>query len=756
MVLRTGIGSEFALRGLAAGVFAVFLLLFAVLPASAQLMPEGFFDQAPQPGKSPAAVQADTMSYDSSNGTVSAEGAVDVSYQGYTIHADKVEYDQATDGLKATGNVHMVDPMGNKYEMDSVVVTGGLKEAFINSLTLTTVAGAKVTARDVHYTGELVTILTDASYSPCGLCIDKHGQRIGWRVKATQITYDRKHAAVYMNNPTLEVLGIPIAWVPWLWIPDPTQPRATGLRMPTVGYNNRRGAELSVPYFVPVGEDVDILLSPRLMSRQGFLMKGDVNWRFPGLGEIKASASGLYQLDRSAFAGTVGDRTWRGAIQTSGRFTPTPEWTVGWSYSAFSDNAFLPDYNSGTGDSEIDEAYATHLTADTYIDARVQHFNLLGNYATDDPKQADAVPVIEFDHVQDLAPGYGRVNISGELLGIHRGGDQTGLTSGVPYVYGYEGNKQHLEVEGAWENQWILPAGVTATPYFGGRLDAAYYDGGSSLAGSPPSTSLLSLTPIAAMDFRWPLAASNGLDTQLLEPIAQLVYRGSSTTAVGITNDDAQSFVFDTSNLFSYNRFSGIDRQETGLRANIGGHYLANFANGSWLELVAGQSFHLAGANALGVNDAAQVGASTGLGSTASYIVASATGGLDNGFSGGGKIQVDPAGPRVTHAGLGVAYSGGWLSGSVSYNYTAANAGLGTGTDHEIATNLSIPLTEYWSVQAGYGHNLLTNSWATVTGGATYDDGYFTVTGSANATPSSYGFTLHAGLKGPDGQFAAF
>jgi LPS-assembly protein len=267
---------------------------------------------------------------------------------------------------------------------------------------------------------------------------------------------------------------------------------------------------------------------------------------------------------------------------------------------------------------------------------------------------------------------------------------------------------------------------------------------------------LLSLTPIAAMDFRWPLAASNGPDTQLLEPIAQLVYRGSSTTAVGITNDDSQSFVFDTSNLFSYNRFSGIDRQETGLRANVGGHYLANFANGSWLDLVAGQSFFLAGTNALGVNDAAQVGASTGLGSTASYIVGSATGGLGNGFSGGGKIQVDPAGPRVTHAGLGVAYSGPWLSGNVSYNYTAANATLGTGTDHEIATNLSVPLTEYWSVQAGYGHNLLTNSWASVTGGATYDDGYFTVTGSANATPSSYGFTLHAGLKGPDGTLAAF
>ena len=77
------------------------------------------------------------------------------------------------------------------------------------------------------------------------------------------------------------------------------------------------------------------------------------------------------------------------------------------------------------------------------------------------------------------------------------------------------------------------------------------------------------------------------------------------TSLVGITNDDAQSFVFDDTNLFSYNRFSGYDRQETGLRANIGARYQANFADGGYLELVGGQSFQLAGANAFAAADPA-------------------------------------------------------------------------------------------------------------------------------------------------------
>jgi LPS-assembly protein len=301
------------------------------------------------------------------------------------------------------------------------------------------------------------------------------------------------------------------------------------------------------------------------------------------------------------------------------------------------------------------------------------------------------------------------------------------------------------------------PAAFTATPYVGVRLDAAHYDGASALASAPPASMLLSATPIAAIDFRWPLMAKNGYDTHLLEPVAQLVYRGSSTTSVGITNDDAQSFVFDTSNLFDYNRFSGIDRQETGLRANLGGHYLGNFADGSWLDLVAGQSFHLLGTNALGITDAAQTGTSTGLGSTASYIVASARGGLASGFSAGGKIQIDPATPRVTRGGVGFNYASPdeWSAGA-DYIYIAADPALGTVLDqHELAVRGSTPLPfDYWSLNGGLTYNIATVDWIKANAGITYDDGYLLVGGDAGVTKTSWSVGVRFKLKGPDGKDA--
>ncbi|MEO6015531.1 MAG: LPS assembly protein LptD [Devosia sp.] len=759
MVIRPERGRGYSPRALLARVgLGFFLLLGTVIPAHATLLPAGFFDMQVQPGQGAAAVEADQLSYDGRTGVITASGDVLLSYQGFTVRADRVDFNQQTGELHAIGSVKLKDSGGNLFEMDSIEVTGGMKEAFINSLTLTTSAGALITARDVRYANELATILTEASYSPCGLCVDSKGRKIGWKVKAAKMIYDRENASVILEQPSLEVLGIPVAWLPWFWVPDPTQPRARGFRSPSVGSSATRGYQVTVPFFVPVGQDVDILLSPTLMSRQGFLAKGDLTWRIPSYGTIEVHAAGLYQLDKSAFLGKPGFRDWRGAIQTAGTFTPIKNWTAGWSYSVFSDPAFIPDYELGTATSSINQLYATQLSDQTYFDARVQRFTRLGDIApADDQTQGVTLPKVTFEHVQDLEPGWGRFHLTGEVLGVHRELDQTATVNGVPYTYGYKGDKAHGMLEGAWENQFILPGGVAATPYLGTRLDASWYNGASAAPGAPPASVLFSATPIAALDVRWPLIGHIGASTHVVEPIAQIVYRGSSTTRVGITNDDAHSFVFDTSNLFSYNRFSGIDRQETGLRANIGGHYLGDFADGSWLDLVAGQSFQLAGVNALGVSDQMQVGTNTGLGGTSSFIVASARGGVASGnLTGAAKVQIDPSLWRVTRGGVGGSYSPlSWLSLSADYIYIAATPTLGVLQDqHEVTASASVRPFDYWTFGGSTTWNLGTSAWLQSSASAGYDDGYFAITGTAGFKPGSWGWALHFNLKGPDGQIA--
>ena len=117
MAIRPGIAVEFLPRAILVRVAAGFLaLLMAALPAEAALLPPGFFDMQVNPGQGPAAVEADRLSYDGVSDLISAEGDVTLSYQGYTIRADRLTYNQRTGELHAENGVLEPSPPSAQME----------------------------------------------------------------------------------------------------------------------------------------------------------------------------------------------------------------------------------------------------------------------------------------------------------------------------------------------------------------------------------------------------------------------------------------------------------------------------------------------------------------------------------------------------------------------------------------------------------------------------------------------------------------
>lgn len=725
------------------------------------LVPADFFN-APIDANAPTAVEADAMRVNAASSTITATGDVVLGYGGYTIKGQKLVFNQRTKDAHFIGAVTIIDPSGNKLETEDFEVKNGMKQALISALTITTYDGARITADSADYDKALRTLLEEATYSPCGDCIDAKGRRIGWSVRSTRITYNGKDGSLYLEQPSLALLGIPVAWLPFLYLPDLSQSALANVHTPSVDYSDQIGLKVEVPITAYSSRYTDIILTPTLLTRQGGLLGAEWVQRFDQ-GSFRIKASGLYQFDRAAFAGKVGDRDWRGAIQTSGDFTPIKDWKAGWSYTAFTDAAYFEDYRMSTAKSSVNEVYATHLTSDTYFDARLQHFNVLGQVTrASQDLQGHALPKVRFEQMLELAPGMGRVEISGRLLGVQRVSDYNSptLSNGtggvVPYQFGYAGNKVHAAFQAGWQNQYIGSGGFVATPYLGGRADVAYYDGTSAIA--PGATTLWSATPIAAMDVRFPLAGSDGSTVHLVEPIAQLVYRGGNASLPGIHNDDSQSFVFDDTNLFSYNRFSGIDRQETGLRANIGARYQANFIDGSYIEMIAGQSFQLAGTNAYAATDPTQVGVGSGLDVSPSYAVLGAYAAFSQGLNVGGKVQADTAAGRVTRAELAASYHNARFSTSATYAYIAARPALGVLTDQQqIGVDLTVPVADYWSVTSGASWDITANSFLQVSGGLVYDDGYLVIggtasrTGPTNTSQNDTRFTATFHIKAPAG-----
>ena len=728
-------------------------LPLAALPAQAgKLLPENFFDQIPETNDGQAGVEADELHFNSDTGIITAAGRVGLSYIGYYANSDRMRFNQRTRELLLEGNVRIIDPGGIEYTADRVEVTNGFKDAVLDAMVMVTPDGAMVTGTQTRKVRGEVTEVDMGTYSPCGTCIDDKGRRIGWRVRTEKMVQNTAEKYSELQQPVLEVLGVPVAWFPWIRVPDLGD--QAGFQTPSYTYGAKIGSKYSLPYYYPIDSAMGVLLTPSLISTQGLLLGAKFLHSVEGLGSYSVTANGIYQLDPSKFSPGFGNTSTRGAIQTSGRFTPVDHWTVGWSYTTFTDPAFLTDYLISTSNPATNQVYATYLSPDTFADARVQEFRRLGTVtkATQD-QQAALLPKVEIDHVADLGPDAGTVHLSGDLTSVARGADHVASNT-IAYRLGTQEMKTHGTAEADWSNQYLFGPTVV-TPMAGLRLDYASYDGASAL--QPGATTMFSATPIAALDVRVPFVAYDGDSTYLIEPVAQAYYRGGNT-APGITNDNAQSFTFDEANLFSYNKFSGTDRQETGLRANLGVHYQANFADGSYVDAVVGQSYHLAGPNGLATADAANAGVGAGIARGTSDIVAGLRLGMGP-VTLSGKARYDIAATQLAAISTQATYSdaAGWSVG-LDYSYMAADPARGyTRSQQDIGGSLSVPLDDYWRASAAIGWDITAGSIIDYSAGLVYDDGYFeaganiTSSGPLIYDPATFAYTLSFKLKTPDG-----
>jgi LPS-assembly protein len=110
--------------------------------------------------------------------------------------------------------------------------------------------------------------------------------------------------------------------------------------------------------------------------------------------------------------------------------------------------------------------------------------------------------------------------------------------------------------------------------------------------------------------------------TQTIEPIAQVIARPNEPQVGKWPNEDAQSLIFDDSNLFRVDKFSGWDRVEGGGRANYGAQYTAQFNQGGFVNAMLGQSYSLFGQNSFAQGGITNTGLDSGLDTRRSDYVA--------------------------------------------------------------------------------------------------------------------------------------
>jgi len=784
-----------SLSTLVAAFVAVGALGVAVpTPAAAQSFT--YNPRPPKPTRPPAKndgqmlVQANEVDYDYNNQRVSAVGNVQMFYNGTSVEADKVIYDQKTKRLHAEGNIRMTDAEGKITYANILDLSDDYRDGFVDSLRVDTEDQTRMAATRADRTSGNYTVFENGVYTACAPCKDDPKKPPLWQVKGARIIHNQTEKMLYFENAQLEFFGVPMAYLPYFSTPDPTVKRKSGVLMPAFTTYSAYGVGVEIPYYFSLAPDYDVTFNPRITSKQGVLLQGEFRQRLSN-GAYQIRVYGIDQLDPGAFAGQPGDRQFRGGIETKGQFALNDKWTFGWDGVLLSDYFFMSDYRlaqykdpfgsfMSLPTEAISQLYLTGVGNRSFFDARaIYYLSFSGNQ----DKVPVVAPVIDYNNVINSPILGGEFSYKMNFTNLTREtavfdpittlANTAGLcttASADPMarlptqclLRGMPGTYTRFTAEAQWRKSYTDPFGQIWTPFVSVRGDAINADisnqPGVSNFLPVGDTQTVRLMPAVGFEYRYPFINVQPWGTTTIEPIAQVIIRPNEPDAGRLPNEDAQSLVFDTSNLFAVDKFSGYDRVEGGSRANVGVQATTQFDRGGSVKAMFGQSYQLFGLNSFAVADVTNTGVDSGLQNARSDYVASVAYSPNRTYTFSVRSRMDEATWNVNRfEAQGAANFDRW-SVSLMYGNYAAQPELGYLTRREgLLASGSVKVASNWVVQGAARWDLEANKINQYVVGAGYVDDCFVLaanyvtsyTYQAGSTPPvlSHAFMFKIGLR---------
>jgi LPS-assembly protein len=183
------------------------------------------------------------------------------------LRADRIEYYQPDDRVRARGNVN-INRSGNVYEGTLLDLKVDAFEGFFNEPRYRFLRnGAYGQADRVDFIDDKRAIIRNASYTTCQ-------RRPGpswmpdWIINAATLRLDTEEDVGQAEGAVLRFKDLPILPIPSLSFPL-SDKRKSGLLPPTVGLDNLNGLELTQPYYWNIAPNRDATWVPTLMSKRG-------------------------------------------------------------------------------------------------------------------------------------------------------------------------------------------------------------------------------------------------------------------------------------------------------------------------------------------------------------------------------------------------------------------------------------------------------------------------------------------------------
>lgn len=297
------------------------------------------------------------------------EGDVVITQGHKRISADKITLHQEESIVIAEGNVRSYDGQ-IKTVSDKVTTSLDSDIATLENTQYTFLCeDGRGDAKLIHRSSKTFYELEDGTITSC-----PEGDN-AWRVRASSIDIDQEDEQATLYNPRVEVVDIPVFYLPYLTIPI-GDTRKTGFLYPSVSYDSKDGFGMSVPIYWNLAPAYDLQTDLNYMANRGTQL--DAKFRYltdVGTGTIKTE----YLPEDRKFK-DKGER-WGANWTHTGIFHES--WKFEVDYSKVSDITYFSDLSSGIGKREdgqlLQSVEASYRSTAWDTTLRVRDFQVLSS-----------------------------------------------------------------------------------------------------------------------------------------------------------------------------------------------------------------------------------------------------------------------------------------------------------------------------------------------------------------------------------------
>ena len=497
-------------------------------------------------------------------GELVASGAVTVWYEDRKVTASSITYASQNDKLIIRGPIRIIDNqstmiLGDQAELSEDLKVGIIKSAKIILGYQVQIAAAKVLQKDARYSEAFNIAATS-----CHVCINKTPL---WQIRARKIVQDKFEKQIYFEHAQLRVLDIPVFYLPFMRLPDPSLKRATGLLAPKLKTSSVLNTGIKIPYFIRLNKHKDFTITPFYSPKTK-----TIEYRYR-----QAYTSGFMLIEGALTRDALIPNKNRGYILSDTSLILQNGYNLGIQLQAVSDPSYLFEYDFAQLDRLNTKLELSRSMRYQNSEVKLSNYHSLReneNNATQPTLVAEGA--IESRLNPDMIKG--EIGLEANFLKSYRYSD---LNNDGPdsdtLVDGYDTTR--LSLLSNWDHGWEIANGIIL--HFENEFGLSQYYVQQHADIGPKATRMFG---VGAVGLRWPwyrINSNGGIG--VVEPQIQLVRSVSSNSAV--PNDDSTQVEFDEGNLFRLNRAPGLDLIENGSRLNVGlagSQFMDSGSNLSW------------------------------------------------------------------------------------------------------------------------------------------------------------------------------